>query len=99
MRVLVVEDDQALGEFLKKGMEREGHVVVWVGDGEQALVQARPTARTSSCWISASPSSTAWRFWSACVHGDTETSVLVLTGRNGSTRVYVAWIWVRTIAC
>lgn len=40
MRVLVVDDDQALGEFLKKCMMREGHQVEWVGDGEAALAQA-----------------------------------------------------------
>jgi DNA-binding response OmpR family regulator len=40
MRVLVVEDDVALGEFLKKGMEREGHTVSWAADGEAALSEA-----------------------------------------------------------
>ena len=37
MRVLVVEDDQPLGAFLKKGLEIEGHAVDWVGDGVAAL--------------------------------------------------------------
>lgn len=40
MRVLVVEDDAALGLFLQKGLKLEGHDVVWVGDGEAALEQA-----------------------------------------------------------
>jgi DNA-binding response OmpR family regulator len=39
MRVLVVEDDSALGLFLKKGLELEGHEVVWVTDGEAGLEQ------------------------------------------------------------
>jgi DNA-binding response OmpR family regulator len=39
MRVLVVEDDHALGAFLKKGMEMEGHRVEWAEDGEVALVR------------------------------------------------------------
>ena len=39
MRVLVVEDDQALGAFLKKGMEMEGHRVERVEDGEAALLR------------------------------------------------------------
>jgi DNA-binding response OmpR family regulator len=45
LRVLIVEDDRALGLFLKKGLEMEGHRVEWVGDGEAALVsvaQDRP---------------------------------------------------------
>jgi len=37
MRVLVVEDDRALGGFLKKGLMLEGHEVDWVGDGQTAL--------------------------------------------------------------
>jgi DNA-binding response OmpR family regulator len=40
MRVLVVEDDAALGLFLQKGLKLEGHEVLWVGDGEAALEQA-----------------------------------------------------------
>jgi DNA-binding response OmpR family regulator len=39
MRVLVVEDDHALGSFLKKAMEMEGHRVEWARDGEAALVE------------------------------------------------------------
>lgn len=37
MRVLIVEDDAALGLFLQKGLKLEGHEVTWVGDGEAAL--------------------------------------------------------------
>lgn len=40
MRVLVVEDDRALGLFLQKGLRLEGHEVEWVGDGEAALASA-----------------------------------------------------------
>jgi DNA-binding response OmpR family regulator len=41
MRVLVVEDDRALGTFLQKGLAFEGHEVEWVGDGESAVARAR----------------------------------------------------------
>jgi|GEM_PF-23165 len=37
LRILIVEDEKALGMFLKKSMERDGHRVAWVGDGETAL--------------------------------------------------------------
>ena len=37
MRVLIVEDDAALGLFLQKGLKLEGHDVTWVGDGEAGL--------------------------------------------------------------
>jgi DNA-binding response OmpR family regulator len=37
MKVLVVEDDKALGLFLQKGLMLAGHDVDWVADGEAAL--------------------------------------------------------------
>ena len=40
MRILIVEDDTALGAFLQKGMEEEGHAVDWVLDGEAAVRHA-----------------------------------------------------------
>lgn len=39
MRVLVVDDDVALGLFLQKGLKLEGHDVAWVGDGGAAVDQ------------------------------------------------------------
>ena len=43
MRVLIVEDDLALGLFLQKGLISEGHEVEWIGDGEAALARLRQT--------------------------------------------------------
>jgi len=40
MRVLIVEDDQDLGPFLKKGVENEGHSTEWLLDSEAALEYA-----------------------------------------------------------
>jgi len=37
MRVLIVEDDRALGLFLQRGLKLEGHEVTWVGDGDAAV--------------------------------------------------------------
>lgn len=37
MKVLIVDDDAALGSFLQKGLIVEGHATEWVGDGEAAL--------------------------------------------------------------
>ena len=45
MRVLIVEDDRALGAFLKTGLESEGHRVEWVEDGEAALTRRRRILR------------------------------------------------------
>ena len=37
MRILIVEDDRALGLFLQKGLLLEGRTVDWVGDGDAAV--------------------------------------------------------------
>ena len=37
MRVLVAEDDKALGQFLARGLESEGHELRWVSDGQSAI--------------------------------------------------------------
>jgi DNA-binding response OmpR family regulator len=40
MRVLIVEDDVALGHFLTKGLKLEGHEVDLVADGNTGLQHA-----------------------------------------------------------
>jgi len=35
MKVLVIEDHEKLAKLLKSGLEREGHVVDWINDGEK----------------------------------------------------------------
>jgi len=40
MRVLIVEDDAALGKFLQKGLTLEGHEVRLADDGQAALEMA-----------------------------------------------------------
>jgi DNA-binding response OmpR family regulator len=37
MRILIAEDDAALGLFLKRGLEAEGHEVRWTMDGDAAV--------------------------------------------------------------
>src|SRR5689334_789394 len=41
MRMLLVEDDQDLCDFVREGMAREGFAVDVVGDGREALEQAQ----------------------------------------------------------
>ena len=40
MRIIVVEQDAALGQFLARSLRTEGHEAEWVGDGESALTHA-----------------------------------------------------------
>jgi DNA-binding response OmpR family regulator len=41
MRVLIAEDDAALGRFLARGMEQDGHEVTMADDGEAAIEAVR----------------------------------------------------------
>jgi len=41
MRMLIAEDDRALGNFLSRGLEQEGHEVTIATDGEMAIEAAR----------------------------------------------------------
>jgi DNA-binding response OmpR family regulator len=82
MRVLIVEDDAALGLFLQKGLKLEGHDVEWVGDGESGLRYAeehRPDLIVLDLSLPRKDGTEVL----AEMHGRfDETSVLVLTGRS-----------------
>jgi len=82
MRVLIVEDDAALGLFLQKGLTLEGHQVDWVCDGEAGLRHAeehRPDLIVLDLSLPRKDGTEVL----AEMHGRfDETSVLVLTGRS-----------------
>jgi DNA-binding response OmpR family regulator len=46
MRILVAEDDPALGSFVRKGLEAEHYAVDVSADGEQARERQALTTRT-----------------------------------------------------
>jgi len=82
MRVLIVEDDAALGLFLAKGLKLEGHEVDLAGDGQSGLERAlehRPDLMVLDLSL---PQKDGMQVLEE-MHGRfMETSVLVLTGRN-----------------
>lgn len=82
MHVLIVEDNVALAQFLKKGLQLEGHLVDWVSDGEAALrytAARRPELMVLDLGL---PQLDGVHVLDA-LHGQGgDTSVLVLTGRN-----------------
>ena len=41
MRILVVEDEAGIADFLRRGLESEGYEVSWAADGVQGAAQAR----------------------------------------------------------
>ena len=82
MRVLVVEDDAALGLFLQKGLKLEGHDVAWVGDGESALQYAeehRPDLIVLDLSLPRKDGTEVLAEMRGRFNG---TAVLVLTGRS-----------------
>lgn len=82
MRVLVVDDDQALGEFLKSCMMREGHQVEWVGDGEAALSAAEVISPDLIILDLSLPKLDGMDVLLELRAREIDASVLVLTGRS-----------------
>src|ERR1700677_4665612 len=82
MRVLIVEDDAALGLFLQKGLKLEGHDVAWVGDGEAALEYAEEHRPDLIVLDLSLPRKDGTEVLAELNGRFDETSVLVLTGRS-----------------
>ena len=82
MRVLVVEDDRALGVFLQKGLTFEGHEVEWVGDGESAVERARSWAPDLVVLDLGLPQRDGHEVLAVLSEESSRSSVLVLTGRG-----------------
>jgi DNA-binding response OmpR family regulator len=82
MRVLIVEDDAALGLFLQKGLKLEGHEVTWVGDGEAALIHAEEHRPDLIVLDLSLPRKDGTEVLAELSGRFDETAVLVLTGRS-----------------
>jgi DNA-binding response OmpR family regulator len=82
MRVLVVEDDRALGTFLETGLELEGHRVEWVEDGETALAWATAEHPDLVLLDLSLPRRDGMEVLAELRARHDDASVLVLTGRN-----------------
>lgn len=83
MRVLVVEDDKALGVFLQKGLALAGHQVEWAGDGEAALASASTRQPDLMVLDLGLPRVDGTEVLVRVRAKYADTSILVLTGRSG----------------
>jgi DNA-binding response OmpR family regulator len=82
MRILIIEDDPALGLFLKKGLQLEGHDVFLAVDGEAGLDHALAHVPDLMVLDLGLPRKDGVQVLEQ-MHGRfAETSVLVLTGRS-----------------
>jgi DNA-binding response OmpR family regulator len=82
MRILIVEDDAALGTFLAKGLKLDGHDVQLVGDGHLGLAYAlehRPDLMVLDLGL---PQMDGIQVLEGMQGRFGATSVLVLTGRT-----------------
>ena len=82
MRILVVEDDRALGMFLQRGLSGEGHEAQWVGDGEAAIQRARSWTPDLVVLDLGLPQRDGHEVLALLSEEFARSSVLVLTGRN-----------------
>ena len=82
MRILVVEDDRALGLFLQKGLRSEGHSVDWVGDGDAAIAHAMENQPDLMVLDLSLPCRDGVQVLEELQGRFGRTSVLVLTGRS-----------------
>jgi DNA-binding response OmpR family regulator len=82
MRVLVAEDDRALGLFLQKGLMLEGHEVDWVSDGHTALAKAMELTPDLMVLDLSLPGMDGVEVLEAMHERMSGTAVLVLTGRS-----------------
>ena len=82
MRVLVVEDDRALGVFLQKGLTFEGHEVEWVGDGNAAVERARHWVPDLVVLDLGLPQRDGREVLAVLSEESARSSILVLTGRG-----------------
>ena len=82
MRILVVEDDRALGRFLQRGLSVEGHEAEWVGDGEAAIQRARAWTPDLVVLDLGLPQCDGHEVLALLSAEFSRSSVLVLTGRG-----------------
>ncbi len=82
MRILVVEDEPALGVFLQKGLALEGHDVDWAADGDAALQMAAQQAPDLMVLDLGLPRRDGTEILEIMRRDFQSTVILVLTGRS-----------------
>jgi len=83
MRVLVVEDERALAEGLRKGLEAEGFATDVAHDGIDGLHMAREHAYDAIVLDIMLPGMNGYRVCGALREADVWTPILMLTAKDG----------------
>ncbi len=82
MRILIVEDDEALGTFLERGLRLEGHEAQVTGDGQAAIGFAVEQTYDLIVLDLSLPQKDGIQVLEELRQNAVDASVLVLTGRN-----------------
>jgi DNA-binding response OmpR family regulator len=83
VRVLVVEDDDVIGESLKNSLQKEGYTVDWAQDGEDGLWQAKAGSYSIIILDVMMPKRDGWSVCQAIRDAKIKTPILMLTARDG----------------
>jgi len=83
MRLLVVEDDAALADLLRRALQREGYAVDTASDGDEALWSATENAYDAIVLDVMIPAPDGFAVVRSLREGGCWTPVLLLTARDG----------------
>jgi two-component system response regulator QseB len=81
MRVLIIEDDELIGDGLQAGLSALGFACDWLRDGKQGWPASAPRPTTRWCWTGL-PGMDGWRCLAAWRRSGRSEPVLLLTARD-----------------
>ncbi len=82
VRILVVEDDEIIGEQLERSLKKEGFVVDWCVDGEQGFYSAQINAYGVILLDLMLPKMDGWEVCQKLRREGVTTPILILTARD-----------------
>jgi len=97
MRILLVDDDYALQQQVKRLLENQRYVVVTANDGDEALERMSETGFDVVILDIMMPKIDGLTALKQLRKAKIDTRVLLLTARGDVADKVKGWIWVRTI--
>ncbi len=82
MRILLIEDDELLGDGIRAGLAQEGHAVDWAVDGEEALAALSSSAHHAVILDLGLPKVDGLEVLERMRHAGKRIPVLILTARD-----------------
>ena len=83
MHILLVEDEARLATAVRRALQEEGHVVDWLADGDEALVQAQAQPYEAIVLDVMLPGLDGYAIAQRLRRGGSKTPILMLTARDG----------------